>query len=150
VCLQPCRHNILRELMADNGCAGPLTTSLPTTSSWCTNPLSSTNARSTILCPPSRPTTSFVVSVGKTPHGEARLPQASRLSSLLPAPTLYTNSTAACSPSATFSLIQTPSSSFYGSPVCSLRERNSSRRSLIRGLPLLTSRWTLTSIFWYY
>jgi len=35
----------------------------------------------------SSPTTSFAVSAGKAPHGSARLPQVSRLSSPLPDPT---------------------------------------------------------------
>ena len=61
----------------------------------------------------------------------------------------YTSSTVACSPSATSSLPQAPSSIFYGSLVCSLRERNPSRRRLILILYLLTSRWTLTLTFGY-
>jgi len=137
--------NILHKLtMAGNRCAGPLTTSSPTASSSCTKTLSSTRARSTVLCPPSWPTTSVAVSVGRAPHGEARLPQVSRMSPPLPAPTRYTSSTAACSPS----LIQVPSLIFYGSAGCSLRENNPSGRRLVRGLRLLTSRWTLTSTFW--
>ena len=58
VCLQPRRHSILHALiMADNRCAGPLTISSPTINSWRTKPISSTSARLTVLCPPSRPTT---------------------------------------------------------------------------------------------
>jgi len=38
LCPQPRRHNILHELtIVDNRCVGPLTTSSPTTGSWCTN-----------------------------------------------------------------------------------------------------------------
>jgi len=145
VCPQPRRHNILHALtMAGNRCAGPLTTSSPTASSSCTKTLSSTHARSAVLCPPSWHTTSFAVSVGGAPHGEARLPQVSRMSLPLPAPTRYTRSTAACSPS----LIQVPSLINYSSAVCSLRENNPSGHRLIRGLRLLTSRCTLTSTFW--
>jgi len=119
-------------------------TSAPTASCWCTKTLSSTHARSTVLYPSSWPTTSFAVSVGRAPLGEARLPQVSRMTPPLHAPTRYTRSTAACSPS----LIQVPSLIFYGSAVCSLRENNPSGRRLIRGLRLLTSRCTLTSTFW--
>ena len=53
VCPQPRCHNVLHTLtMADNRCAGPLTTSSPTASSWCTKPLSSTNTGSTSVLPP--------------------------------------------------------------------------------------------------
>ena len=115
--------------MADNRCAGLLTTSSPTANSWCTKTLSSTHARSTVLCPPTWPTISFAVSVGKAPHGEARLPQVSIMSPPLHAPIRS-------------------SSIFYGSAMCSLRKSNPSGRRLIRGLRLLTSRWTLTSTLW--
>lgn len=145
----PRRYNILRELtMATNRCAGPLTTSSPMTSNSCTRPLSSTNARSTAFSPPFPPMTSSAVSVGKAPHGEARLPQVSRPSSPSLALTRYTSSTAAYSLSATFSSIQAPNSTFYSSPVCSLRDANPNGRRLILGLRLSTSRWILTSTFW--
>ena len=58
-------------IMADNRCAGPLATSPPTTSSWCTKSLSSMHARSTVLCPTSRPTLRVqgVACRGEAPSG---------------------------------------------------------------------------------
>lgn len=107
------RYNLLNELtLADFRCAGPSTTSSPTISSSFIRPLSSMNARSTVRSPPSLRTTSSAACVGKAPHGVVRLPQVLKLSSPLPAPTRYTSSTAASSPSATSSLIRAPNSIF--------------------------------------
>jgi len=67
----------------------------------------------------SGPTTSFAVSVGKAPQ---RLPQASRLSSSLPVPVQYKNSTAACSPSAASSLIHSGTQHDFLRPLSVLAE----------------------------
>ena len=131
--------------MEDNKCAGPLTISSPTTSSWYTKPLPSMNTRSTVLCPPPRQA---------SPSPQVR-PRMARLGSLRfqdchPRYPTRLDIRAQLRPvrPRRRPSIQAPSLIFYGSPVCSLRERNPSGCRLVLGLRLLTSRWTLTSTFW--
>ena len=91
---------------------------------------------------PSRPTTSFAVSVGKAPHGEVRLLQAKAIIAATRSESIYELNCGV------FALgdVLFDSSAIYDSPECSLRGRNPSGRRLIQGLRWLTSRWTLT--FW--
>ena len=144
MCPQPRRHNFLFELtMEDNRCASPLTTSPPTTSSRCTKPLSSTNAGSMVLCPHSRPMTSFAsprqgAAWRSGAHSGFKTVTPFRLNiqaQLWPVPlgdVLFDSST---------------KPDFLRLRRCSLRGRNLTGRRLIQGLRLSGSRWTLTSTF---
>ena len=116
VCSQPRRHNFLCELtLEDDMCAGPLTTSPPITISRCTKPVSSTNARSTVLCPHSRPMITFV-----SPRLGAAWRSGAHLGFKTVTPVtrsdLIYKLNYGLFLSATSSLIQAPSTISYGSP----------------------------------
>ena len=144
VCPQSRRQNFLYELtMEDNMCAGPLT-SPPTTSSRCTKPLSSTNARSTVLCPHSRPMTSFA-SPRQGAAWRSGAHSGFKTVTLVLRSDLIYKLNCGLFPSATSSSISSTKLDFLRLSRCSLRGWNLTGRRLIQGLRLSGSRWTLTA-----